>query len=140
MFIGSSGRRVACKAAATVLGAVHHAELRITERPAGAWLQHLRDAFQSGPNRVSSEGSLLRVRFLEPVRIPVFESLLPSVQSTCSRRILELITRTLLLEILLLHHFHLTARRQLCVARRLLSRLFPDFIRRPFLRRSAMSP
>lgn len=80
------------------------------------------------------------MRFLEPVRIPVFESLLPSLQPTCSRRILELITRTLVLEILLRHHVHLSVRRQLRVARRLLSRLFPDLIRRPFLRRSAMSP
>src|SRR6266496_6458595 len=83
-------------------------------------------------------GSLLGMRFLEPVRVPLFESLLPSLEPACWRRILELIARSLLLEILLGHHVQLVIGRQLCVGRRLLSRLFADFISRTFFSCSAM--
>ena len=57
-------------------------------------------------------GSLLRMRLIEPGGITLFESLLTSVQTTCSRRISELFTRALLLEILLGRHVQLSLRRQ----------------------------
>src|SRR6266699_7125180 len=79
-------------------------------------------------------GSLLRMRLLEPVGVTLFESLLTSVQSTCSRRISELFTRALLLKILLAHHVQLSLRRQRCAGRRLLSGLLTAFISSPFFR------
>src|SRR5919106_7063226 len=82
----------------------------------------------------------LRMRFLEPVPVPLFESLLPGLQPAWLRRILELLAGPLVLEILLNHHVQLSVCRQLCVARRLLSRLLPDFISRPLLYSSAGSP
>src|SRR5437762_5736781 len=84
--------------------------------------------------------SLLLMHFLEPVRVTLFESLLPSLQPACWRRISELvIARSLLLEIFLSNHVQLRVGRQLCVARRLLSGFLPDFISRPFLRCSTVS-
>ncbi len=84
-------------------------------------------------------GSLLRMRLLEPGGVTLFESLLTSVQSTCSRRISELFTRALLLEILLAHHVQLSLRRQRCAGRRLLSGLLTAFISSPFFRCCAVS-
>jgi hypothetical protein len=80
------------------------------------------------------------MRFLESCRVPLFEGLLPSLQPACWRRISKLIGWFLLLEILLSYHVQLGACWQLCVARRLLSRLLPDFVRRLFLRGSTMLP
>jgi hypothetical protein len=51
---------------------------------------------------------------------------------------LELIARSLLLKILLGHQVQLIIGRQLCVARRLLSRLFANFISRALFSRSAV--
>ena len=81
---------------------------------------------------------MLGMHFLEPVPVPLFESLFPSLQPTCWRRIFELMAQSLLLKILLSHHVQLVIGRQLCVARRLLSCLFADFISRAFFSRSAM--
>ena len=66
-------------------------------------------------------GSLLRMRPLEPGGVTLFESPLTSLQTTCSRRILELFTRALLLETLLSRHVQLRFRRQRCTARRFFS-------------------
>ena len=75
-------------------------------------------------------GSLLRMRLLEPGGVPLFESLFKSLQVGCSRRILELFSRALLLEILLGYYVHLSFRRQRCAARRLFSGLLTTFISR----------
>src|SRR5439155_11815220 len=84
-------------------------------------------------------GSLLRMRLLEPGGVTLFESLLTSLQTTCSRGISELFTRALLLEILLRHHVQLSVRRRLRVAWRLLSGLLTAFISSSFFRRCAVS-
>jgi hypothetical protein len=69
------------------------------------------------------------MRLLKSVRVSVFESQIPTL----------LFARSLLLEILLSHHVQVSVRRQLCRRRRFLSRLFPDCISGPLLRRSAVS-
>src|SRR5437899_4743988 len=79
------------------------------------------------------------MRFLKPLRIPLFERLLPSLQLAFSRRTSKLFAGSLLFEILLSHHVQLSVCRQLCFARRLLSRALPDFVSRPFFRSSAVS-
>src|SRR5439155_1875385 len=84
-------------------------------------------------------GSLLRMRFLKPCGVTLFESLFKSLQVGCSRRILELFSRTLLLEILLGHYVHLSFRRQRCTGRRFFSGLLTAFISSPFFRRCAVS-
>src|SRR5438552_12232473 len=84
-------------------------------------------------------GSLLRMRPLEPGGVTLFESPLTSLQTTWSRRILELFTRALLLETLLSRHVQLRFRRQRCTARRFLSGGLTDFISSPFFRRGAVS-
>ncbi len=84
------------------------------------------------------EGSLLWMRLLEPGGVTILESLLTTLQRTCSRRISELFTRALLLEILLSHHVQLSFRRQRCAGRRFLSRLLTAFISSPFFRRCAV--
>jgi len=53
--------------------------------------------------------SLPGMRFLEPVGVPLFESLLPNLQPSCWRKILELIAGPLLLKILLSSTQHLSA-------------------------------
>ena len=84
-------------------------------------------------------GSLLRMRLLEPGGVPLFESLFKSLQVGCSRRILELFSRALLLEILLSRHVHVRFRRQSCAALRLFSGLLTEFISSPFFRRCSVS-
>src|SRR5439155_4237931 len=69
------------------------------------------------------------MRLLKPVRVSVFESQVPTL----------LFARSLLLEILLSHHVQISVRRQFCPGRRVLSRLFPECISGPLLRRSAVS-
>src|SRR5256886_1624570 len=69
------------------------------------------------------------MRLLKPVRVSVLESQVPTL----------LFTRSLLLEILLSHHVQFSVRWQLCSRWRLLSRLFPDCISGPLVRRSAVS-
>src|SRR5438552_11866349 len=81
-------------------------------------------------------GSLLRMRPLEPGGVTLFESPLTSLQTTGSRRILERFTRALLLETLLSRHVQLRFRRQRCTARRFFSGLLTDFISRLFFHRS----
>src|SRR5262249_25092502 len=66
---------------------------------------------------------------LKPLLIPLFEGEVPIL----------LITRSLLLKMLLSHHVQLSARGQLCVARRLLPDFLSDPISCPFFRGSAMS-
>src|SRR5437660_12442382 len=84
-------------------------------------------------------GSLLRMLFLKPCGVTLFESLFKSLQVGCSRRILELFSRALLLEILLGHYVHLSFRRQRCTGRRFFSGLLTAFISSPFFRRCAVS-
>src|SRR5439155_1694093 len=84
-------------------------------------------------------GSLLRMRPLEPGGVTLFESPLTSLQTTWSRRILELFTRALLPETLLSRHVQLRFRRQRCTARRFFSGLLTDFISSPFFHRRAVS-
>src|ERR1700758_5353347 len=84
-------------------------------------------------------GSLLWMRLLEPGGVTLFESLFKSLQVGCSRRILELFSRALLLEILLSRQVQLRLRRQRCAARRFLSGLLTDFISGAFFRRCAVS-
>ena len=84
-------------------------------------------------------GSLLRMRFLEAGGVTLFESLFKSLQVGCSRRILELFSRALLLEILLSRHVRVRFRRQRCTVRRLFSGLLTAFISSPFFRRCAVS-
>src|SRR5438046_2740390 len=79
------------------------------------------------------------MRLSESVRVPLFESLLPSLQPDRWRKISELVASPLVLEILLSHHVQLSGARQFCVARGLLARFLPNFVRRPLLRCSAMS-
>src|SRR5881227_2165703 len=79
------------------------------------------------------------MRLSESVRVPLFESLLPSLQPARWRKISELIASPLVLEIFLSHHVQLSGARQLCVARGLFARFLPNFVRRPLLRCSAMS-
>ncbi len=69
------------------------------------------------------------MRLLKSVRVSVFKSQVPTLR----------FARSLLLEILLSHHVQVSVRRQLCPRRRFLSRLFPDCISGPLLRRSAVS-
>ena len=83
--------------------------------------------------------SSLRMRLFEPGGVTLFESLFKSLQVSCSRRILELFSRALLLEILLSRHVQLRFRRQRCAARRFLSGLLTDFISGAFFRRCAVS-
>src|SRR4029453_3002162 len=84
-------------------------------------------------------GSLLRMRLLEPGGVTLFEILFKRLQVGCSRRILELFSRALLLEILLSRHVQVRFRRQRCAARRLFSGLLTEFISSPFFRRCAVS-
>jgi hypothetical protein len=83
--------------------------------------------------------SRLRMRLLEPGGVTLFESLFKSLQVSYSRRILELFSRALLLEILLSGQVQLRFRRQRCAARRILSGLLADFISGAFFRRCAVS-
>src|ERR1051326_3254291 len=83
--------------------------------------------------------SPLRMRLFEPGGVTLFESLFKSLQVSCSRRILELFSRALLLEILVSRHVQLRFRRQHCAARRFLSGLLTDFISGAFFRRCAVS-
>ena len=83
-------------------------------------------------------GSLLWMRLLEPGGVTLFESPFTSLQRACSRRISELFTRALLLEILLSRHVQLRFRRQRCAPRRLFSGLLAAFISSPFFRRCAV--
>jgi hypothetical protein len=69
------------------------------------------------------------MRFLEPVRVTVFESQIPIL----------LFARSLLFEILLRRHVQLSGRGQLCVVWRLLSRFLADPVTRAFFRSPAMS-
>src|SRR5438477_1672583 len=69
-----------------------------------------------------------RCVFLNPSAYP-FSSQVPTL----------LFARSLLLEILLSHHVQISVRPQFCPGRRFLSRLFPDCISGPLLRRSAVS-
>jgi len=89
--------------------------------------------------QVQLSSSLLGMRLSESVRVPLFESLLPSLQPARWRKISELVASPLVLEILLSHHVQLSGARQFCVARGLLARFLPNFVRRPLLRCSAMS-
>src|SRR5947209_5953378 len=98
----------------------------------------MESVFESVKAAGSFSGSL-RMRFLKPFRIPLFERLLPSLRAACSRRIWKLFAGSLLFEILLSHHVQLSVCRQLCFARRLLSRFLSDPISRPFFRSSAVS-
>jgi hypothetical protein len=84
-------------------------------------------------------GSLLWMHLFEPSGVTFFESLFKSLQVGCSRRILELFSRALLLEILLSRHVQFRFRRQRCAARRLFSSLLTKFISSPFFRRCAVS-
>src|SRR5207245_2028771 len=79
------------------------------------------------------------MRLLVPGGVTLFVSLLTSLQITCSRRISELFTRALLLEILLGHHVQLSLRRQRCAGRRFFSGLLTAFISSPFFRCCAVS-
>src|SRR6266508_2119141 len=79
------------------------------------------------------------MRLSESVRVPLFESLLSSLQSARWRKISELIASPLVLEIFLSHHVQLSGARQLCVARGLFARFLPNFVRRPPLHCSTMS-
>src|ERR1700757_4280835 len=83
--------------------------------------------------------SRLRMRLLEPGGVTLYESLFKSLQVGCSRGILELFSRALLLEILLSSQVQPPSRRQRCVAGRFLSGLLTDFISRAFFRRCAVS-
>ena len=83
--------------------------------------------------------SLLQMRLLKPGGVTLFESLFKSLQVGCSRRILELFSRALLLEILLSRQVQLRLRRQRCATRRFLSGLLTDFISGAFFRRCAVS-
>ncbi len=71
--------------------------------------------------QVQLSSSLLGMRLSESVRVPLFESLLPSLQPARWRKISELIASPLVLEIFLL-----------------LTRFLPDFVRCPLLCCSAM--
>src|SRR5690349_10669245 len=79
------------------------------------------------------------MRLLEPGGVTVLESLFKSLQVGCSRRIFELFSRTLLLEILLSRRVQVRFCRQRCAERRLFSGLLTEFIRSPFFRRCAVS-
>jgi hypothetical protein len=79
------------------------------------------------------------MRLLEPGGVTLFESLFKSLQVGCWRRISELFSRALLLEILLSRHVQVRFLRQRCAARRLLSGLLTEFISSPFFRRCAVS-
>jgi hypothetical protein len=85
------------------------------------------------------DGSLLLMRLLEPRGVTLLESLFKSLQIGCSRRILELFSRALLLEILLSRHVQLRFCRQRCAARRFLSGLLADFLSSTCFRRCAVS-
>src|SRR4029077_12656675 len=84
-------------------------------------------------------GSLLWMRLLEPCGVTLFESLFKSVQVGCSRRILELFSRALLLEILLSRHVQLRFCRHRCALRRFLPGLLTTFVSSLFFRRCAVS-
>jgi hypothetical protein len=75
-----------------------------------------------------SGGSLPVMRLLKSVRVSVLESQVPTL----------LFARSLLLEIFLSQHVQVSVRRQLCPRWRFLSRLFPDCISGPLLRRSPL--
>src|SRR5262249_526122 len=110
-----------------------------------ASLPRAREDLRSSPARAGRRrlrcmtGSPLPMRLLEPGRVTLFVSLFKSLQVGCSRRILELFSRALLLEVLLSRHVQLRFRRQLCAARRFLSGLLTDFISGAFFRRCAVS-
>src|SRR5512132_3162102 len=78
------------------------------------------------------------MRLLEPCGVTLFESLLESLQVGCSRRILELFSRALLLEILLSHHVQLSFGRQRRAGRRFLPGLLTAFVSSLFFRRCAV--
>jgi len=59
---------------------------------------------RKGRSKSFNSNELTRMRFLEPVRVTVFEGEVPSLQLACSRRISELVAGSLLLEMLLSHH------------------------------------
>jgi hypothetical protein len=69
------------------------------------------------------------MRLAKSVRVSFLESQVPTL----------LFARSLLLEILLSHHVQVSVCRQLCFRRRVLSRLFSEYISGPLLRRSAVS-
>jgi hypothetical protein len=69
------------------------------------------------------------MRFLKPVLVPVFESEVPIL----------FITRSLLIKMFLSHHVQFPRTRQICAARRLLSRILANPISRPFFWCSAIS-
>src|SRR5207249_2631978 len=73
-------------------------------------------------------GSLPGMRLVEPVRVTVFETLVPSL----------LVAGSLLLEIFLSHHVQVSSGWQHCSVRGLLSRVQSDCISRALLRSSAM--
>jgi hypothetical protein len=79
------------------------------------------------------------MRLLEPGGVTLFDSLFKSLQIGCARRILELFSRALLLELLVRRHVQVRFRRQRCAARRLFSGLLTEFISSPFFRRCAVS-
>src|SRR5437773_9167560 len=85
----------------------------------------------------SFSGSL-RMRFLEPIHVPLFESLLPILRPACTRISWKLFARSLLLQIFLCHNVQLSGCRQLCFGRRLLSGFLSDPISLPILRRSTV--
>src|SRR2546423_503098 len=79
------------------------------------------------------------MRLLEPGGVTLFESPFKSRQVGCSRRILELFSWALLLEILLSRHVQVRFGRRRCAARRLFSGLLTEFISSSFFRRCAVS-
>ena len=82
--------------------------------------------------------SLPRMRLLIPGDVPLFESLFKSLQVGCSRRILELFSRALLLEILLSHRVQLSFGRRHFASRRFLPGLLTTFVSSLFFRRCAV--
>ena len=83
-------------------------------------------------------GSLLWMRLLKPGGVTLFESLFTSLQRARSRRIPELFSRALLLNILLSRRIQLRFRRRRCPARRFTSGPLTAFISSPFFRRCAV--
>ena len=79
------------------------------------------------------------MRLLEPCGVTLFESLFKSLQVGCSRRILKLFSRALLLEILLRHHVQLSFRRQRSAGRRSPAGLLTIFVSSLCFRRCAVS-
>src|SRR5262249_46771090 len=110
-----------------------------------ASLPRAREDLRSSPARAGRRrlrcmtGSPLPMRLLEPGRVTLFVSLFKSLQVGCSRRILELFSRALLLEVLLSRHVQLPFPRQRRAARRFLSGPLADFISGAYFRRCAAS-